>query len=90
MLTLYGTEIWHYAPRRFGVDLFTRAYRTRRPRHLLQRVPARSRDRVRPAARRPERRLSAGRRLLRAGATRRPGSPRAPSSGCASRTSSST
>jgi glycosyltransferase involved in cell wall biosynthesis len=26
VLTLYGTEIWHYAPRRFGVDLFTRAY----------------------------------------------------------------
>jgi phosphatidyl-myo-inositol dimannoside synthase len=28
VLTLYGTEIWHYAPRRFGADLFTRAYRT--------------------------------------------------------------
>jgi glycosyltransferase involved in cell wall biosynthesis len=27
VLTLYGTEIWHYAPRRFGLDLFTRAYR---------------------------------------------------------------
>ena len=27
VLTLYGTEIWHYAPRRFGVGLFTRAYR---------------------------------------------------------------
>jgi glycosyltransferase involved in cell wall biosynthesis len=27
VLTLYGTEIWHYAPRRLGVDLFTRAYR---------------------------------------------------------------
>ncbi len=27
VLTLYGTEIWHYAPRRFGPDLFTRAYR---------------------------------------------------------------
>ncbi len=26
MLTLYGTEIWHYAPKRFGPDLFTRAY----------------------------------------------------------------
>lgn len=26
VLTLYGTEIWHYR-RRFGVDLFTRAYR---------------------------------------------------------------
>lgn len=26
VLTLYGTEIWHYSPRRFGVDLFTRAY----------------------------------------------------------------
>lgn len=26
VLTLYGTEIWHYAPRRFGLDLFTRAY----------------------------------------------------------------
>ena len=26
VLTLYGTEIWHYTPRRFGVDLFTRAY----------------------------------------------------------------
>ncbi len=25
VLTLYGTEIWHYAPRR--IDLFTRAYR---------------------------------------------------------------
>jgi hypothetical protein len=25
VLTLYGTEIWHYAPRRFGLDLFTRA-----------------------------------------------------------------
>lgn len=25
VLTLYGTEVWHYAPRR--VDLFTRAYR---------------------------------------------------------------
>jgi glycosyltransferase involved in cell wall biosynthesis len=28
VLTLYGTEIWHYRPRRLGVDLFTRAYRT--------------------------------------------------------------
>jgi glycosyltransferase involved in cell wall biosynthesis len=28
VLTLYGTEIWHYRPRRFGLDLFTRAYRT--------------------------------------------------------------
>lgn len=27
VLTLYGTEIWHYAPRRLGVDLFTRLYR---------------------------------------------------------------
>ena len=26
LLTLYGTEIWHYQPKR-GVDLFTRAYR---------------------------------------------------------------
>ena len=26
VLTLYGTEVWHYRPRRF-VDLFTRAYR---------------------------------------------------------------
>jgi glycosyltransferase involved in cell wall biosynthesis len=27
VLTLYGTEIWHYRPRRMGPDLFTRAYR---------------------------------------------------------------
>lgn len=27
VLTLYGTEIWHYRPRRIGPDLFTRAYR---------------------------------------------------------------
>jgi glycosyltransferase involved in cell wall biosynthesis len=27
VLTLYGTEIWHYRPR-IGVDLFTRAYRS--------------------------------------------------------------
>lgn len=26
VLTLYGTEIWHYEPKRFGPDLFTRAY----------------------------------------------------------------
>jgi glycosyltransferase involved in cell wall biosynthesis len=26
VLTLYGTEIWHYSPKRFGPDLFTRAY----------------------------------------------------------------
>lgn len=26
ILTLYGTEIWHYAPKKFGPDLFTRAY----------------------------------------------------------------
>jgi glycosyltransferase involved in cell wall biosynthesis len=26
VLTLYGTEIWHYRPKRGGVDLFTRAY----------------------------------------------------------------
>ncbi|RPJ54773.1 MAG: hypothetical protein EHM24_31350, partial [Acidobacteria bacterium] len=26
VLTMYGTEIWHYRPRR-GLDLFTRAYR---------------------------------------------------------------
>jgi glycosyltransferase involved in cell wall biosynthesis len=26
VLTLYGTEIWHYAPKRFSPDLFTRAY----------------------------------------------------------------
>jgi glycosyltransferase involved in cell wall biosynthesis len=28
VLTLYGTEIWHYRPKRFRPDLFTRAYRT--------------------------------------------------------------
>ena len=27
VLTLYGTEIWHYAPRRWRPDFFTRAYR---------------------------------------------------------------
>ena len=27
VLTLYGTEIWHYAPKSFRPDLFTRAYR---------------------------------------------------------------
>jgi glycosyltransferase involved in cell wall biosynthesis len=27
VLTLYGTEIWHYRARRFGPDLFTQAYR---------------------------------------------------------------
>jgi glycosyltransferase involved in cell wall biosynthesis len=27
VLTLYGTEIWHYQPKRLGIDLFTRAYR---------------------------------------------------------------
>jgi len=26
VLTLYGTEIWHYGPKRVGPDLFTRAY----------------------------------------------------------------
>ncbi len=26
VLTLYGTEIWHYQPRRLGPDLFTKAY----------------------------------------------------------------
>jgi rhamnosyl/mannosyltransferase len=26
ILTLYGTEIWHYRRKRFGPDLFTRAY----------------------------------------------------------------
>jgi glycosyltransferase involved in cell wall biosynthesis len=26
VLTLYGTEIWHYRPKRIGPDLFTRAY----------------------------------------------------------------
>jgi len=26
VMTLYGTEIWHYRPRRPGPDLFTRAY----------------------------------------------------------------
>lgn len=26
VLTLYGTEIWHYEPKRLGPDLFTRAY----------------------------------------------------------------
>jgi glycosyltransferase involved in cell wall biosynthesis len=26
VLTLYGTEIWHYEPKRVGPDLFTRAY----------------------------------------------------------------
>ena len=28
VLTLYGTEIWHYRPKRFSPDLFTRAYRS--------------------------------------------------------------
>ena len=28
VLTLYGTEIWHYRPKRFGPDLFTRAYQS--------------------------------------------------------------
>jgi len=27
-LTLYGTEIWHYRPKRWTPDLFTRAYRS--------------------------------------------------------------
>jgi glycosyltransferase involved in cell wall biosynthesis len=27
VLTLYGTEIWHYEPKRWRPDLFTRAYR---------------------------------------------------------------
>jgi glycosyltransferase involved in cell wall biosynthesis len=27
VLTLYGTEIWHYEPKHFGPDLFTRAYK---------------------------------------------------------------
>ena len=27
VLTLYGTEIWHYRPKRLAPDLFTRAYR---------------------------------------------------------------
>src|ERR671936_2391010 len=27
VMTLYGTEIWHYRPKRWGPDLFTRAYR---------------------------------------------------------------
>jgi glycosyltransferase involved in cell wall biosynthesis len=27
VLTLYGTEIWHYKPKPFGPDLFTRAYK---------------------------------------------------------------
>ena len=26
VMTLYGTEIWHYHKKKFGVDLFTRAY----------------------------------------------------------------
>jgi len=26
VLTLYGTEIWHYQPKRVSIDLFTRAY----------------------------------------------------------------
>jgi glycosyltransferase involved in cell wall biosynthesis len=30
VLTLYGTEIWHYRSKRFGPDLFTRAYRSAR------------------------------------------------------------
>jgi glycosyltransferase involved in cell wall biosynthesis len=28
ILTLYGTEIWHYRPKRIGPDLFTHAYRS--------------------------------------------------------------
>jgi len=28
VLTLYGTEIWHYAPKRVRPDLFTRAFRS--------------------------------------------------------------
>jgi glycosyltransferase involved in cell wall biosynthesis len=28
VLTLYGTEIWHYRRKRFGLDLFTAAYRS--------------------------------------------------------------
>jgi hypothetical protein len=28
VLTLYGTEIWHYRRRKVGVNLFTRAYRS--------------------------------------------------------------
>jgi glycosyltransferase involved in cell wall biosynthesis len=27
VLTLYGTEIWHYAPKKLGPDFFTRAYK---------------------------------------------------------------
>ena len=50
VLTLYGTEIWHYAPKRFGPDLFTRAYQRGLGGDVLQRAPARPRPRARPDA----------------------------------------
>ena len=40
VLTLYGTEIWHYRPKRFGPDLFTRAYHGGVGGDVLQRATA--------------------------------------------------
>src|SRR5258708_26532516 len=52
VLTLYGTEIWHYRRKTFGPDLFTRAYRgadavTFYSRRLLERARELGLDRPR-------------------------------------------
>ena len=49
VLTLYGTEIWHYKPKK-GLDLFTRAYRNAAPRDLLQPRAADAGSRAGPGA----------------------------------------
>ena len=68
VLTLYGTEIWHYRRKRFGPDLFTAAYRTASARDLLQPRPAGLRRRAGP---RPARRSMSSIRRSRT-SSRRP------------------
>ena len=65
VLTLYGTEIWHYRPKRVGPDLFTRAYRRGVDRDVLQRAPARACPRARADATADGNRLPRGGPALR-------------------------
>ena len=86
VLTLYGTEIWHYEPKRGRPDLFTRAYHGGVIRHVLQRSADEpgARARARPAQR--TRRVPAGRREVSHGTTTRRKRQNAPRSASATAT----
>ena len=70
VLTLYGTEIWHYRPRRFGPDLFTQRVPPRVGGDVLQRATPRARHRAGTGEAEHGRGVSAGVERRSSGTTR--------------------